>query len=528
MDDNLRNLLKSAVEDPSVLDKLSDKEVKEALASINPYAGVHAIKKTGNDFAVISHVNTQQKYMEKFLITALIGYLYRCAYEAIPHANVAEIEQRYRTHMQNANAADIAGFEKKKKAELDLVTSTYQRIITAFLDNLFRFNPDKHLRTAHNNDWDKDPERENPAELLQKKVSHIAEVCKIESVLNDRAKETNVASYVKQQILTTYNNAISIINECNKLLLKLPESDEKYVVASTRNAVLKTKDDLAKIAIPLSNGVTIEALSHAPPDDTFYNFNRFLEAHYSQIQDITRVCYAEKPDFENALVYHGSFPTEETAKGFLAQHSDEFRLPTSCITKGHVVLTGPFKKNIDRVEFYGKNNEVIRQFSQKLEQDHKLGKDLMEKKVKREKMKNIKEAGEDDPGLKQYIGSINTIKELGAKQILTSEEKEKLQAAIMNKEDYEVPENAIQMDMFYTDENGQFARKKLYSQTEKPLHIEQDSPYAEQYQPKNDENGDLSDNYLTKQITSRTGEVKTITVHVKDIKSAESDSKSDS
>ena len=100
------------------------------------------------------------------------------------------------------------------------------------------------------------------------------------------------------------------------------------------------------------------------------------------------------------------------------------------------------------------------------------------------------------------------MQELGAKKVLSREEKDKLAAALAEKEDAEVPDDAIQVDMFFpTEENGQQVMKKtkFYTQAEAPLHLQEGSQYHEQYQPKRDEEESLTEAYRKKTIVDRNG-----------------------
>ena len=99
---------------------------------------------------------------------------------------------------------------------------------------------------------------------------------------------------------------------------------------------------------------------------------------------------------------------------------------------------------------------------------------------------------------------------------ITREEQDKLNEARVIKEDIEVPEGAIQIDMFMptVGEDGEtkLERKKFYTQAEAPLHLQEGSAYHDQYQPKRSDNVSIEEAYITKTIISKTGEKKEIKV----------------
>jgi hypothetical protein len=208
------------------------------------------------------------------------------------------------------------------------------------------------------------------------------------------------------------------------------------------------------------------------------------------------------------------------AAQYRKQHEAEFRAEVLTLENTGVSLIGPFKENRNRVEFYNKNVEIMKRMMEQMEKDHKLGKDLMEKQVKQKKRENIARDGPDAPGLREYSRAMNTMAELGAKKVLTREEQDKLNEARAVKEDAEVPADAIQIDMFVpsTDEDGEakLTRRKMYTQAEAPLHLQEGSKYHEQYQPKRDEGSSLVESYATKTIISKTGEKREIKVPIGD------------
>ena len=54
-----------------------------------------------------------------------------------------------------------------------------------------------------------------------------------------------------------------------------------------------------------------------------------------------------------------------------------------------------YKKNRENIDFYNRHTEVLKRIMDQHEQDKKLGKDLMNKRVKKAKSKNIEEMGKD-------------------------------------------------------------------------------------------------------------------------------------
>ena len=160
-------------------------------------------------------------------------------------------------------------------------------------------------------------------------------------------------------------------------------------------------------------------------------------------------------------------------------------------------LLGPFKKNRERIEFYNKNTEILVQMAKQIESDNKMGKEFMEKQVRNAKKENILKSGLDSAGLTEYTNAMSTIDSLGVKKILSEKEKKDFLAAKKIKDDAEVPDEAVGVDIYYNDPEGKFQRKRFLTEA---VDLDTSSSSSE-----------LNKSRLGEKIMiSRTGEKKTI------------------
>ena len=209
-----------------------------------------------------------------------------------------------------------------------------------------------------------------------------------------------------------------------------------------------------------------------PSTNVFYHLDRYLTNHYEQIREATRILYNEKADIEFQVQFYGAFDSVQAAQEFERKYESSLITSVFTIQNGGWTLLGPFKENRSRIDFYNKKTEIIKRMFEQAETDQALGKDLMQKRVKRAKKQNILDAGPDDPGLGKYKAAINTIEALGAKEGLSREEKDELAKAYREKEMSEVPEDAIQVDVFGPDADGNFKKSHFYTQSEAPEFME--------------------------------------------------------
>ncbi len=515
--EELRQLGQKIAEDPEMVYGLEPEQAAQLRKYLHPLGNVITTKKC---YVNIGLVNWREKYLRKIHMTALVGYLFRTLEEYEPEI---ELEKERKVHEmrlaalpKDAPAELVAAKHEEHKFMCDMIKKSAKGLIKQFLDRNFEYNPDYHLRGAHTENK-KDPERMSKDEVIRKYCA----LPVIDSKLEAKSNET--FNYMKNHIMNIYQastEATQCVHNILRVVLDptISREDQQGILLKKYATMKNITEDLQKIAEPLGTVGVLSALKHNPPADVFHQFDRYLTNHYEQIREVVQALYDEKPDIEYSAIVYDSFKTSEAAREHRIQHESEFRTEVLTLENSCVQLIGPFKENRQRVDFYNKNTEVMKRMMEQLESDHKLGADLMNKQVKSQKKKNIMEAGPDAPGLAEYSRAMNVVAELGAKKVLTKEEAEAIAAqkkiAQDIKEDYEVPDDAIQVDMFFP-QDGKLAKTKFYTQAEAPTFMQDPSRMDEPYQPRRDDGETLETAYSTKTIVSRDGKKKQIKVATK-------------
>ncbi len=504
--EELRKLSTQIAADPSVVDELSAEHVTEMRKYLNPLGNIIASNKV---YANMSIVNWREKYLRRLHTTALIGYTYRVLEEYEPEEELAQETRRFDRLLAAAlNDEERARVAQEHEARVALIKTTARNIVRRFLNRNFEFNPDKHLRGCHSENA-ADPERKPKEQAIREACSNAERANAIDDKLESRQDMTY--GYVRSMLLSTYQSALEATDTLKSVLGLLLDpqmdvQDKQGILYKKYGHLASMTEDMRKLAEPLAAADTLSAWNVNPPADVFHQFDRYLTNHYEQLRDVVHALYNEKSDFEYAVIFHNVSKTAEAAREYRLQHENEFRAEVFAIENSGVTLIGPFKENRERVDFYNKNTEIMKRMMDQMDSDHKLGKDLMEKQVKSQKKKNINEAGPDAPGLAAYSKTMNVVQELGAKKGLSKEEAAQFAGA---KEDYEVPDDAIQIDMFFPQTNldgtTELKKQKFYSQAEAPLHMQQNG-CPDQYQPKRGDSESLDQAYRTKTIISKTGE----------------------
>lgn len=338
MDTELRSQLQDIVNNPELLEKLTTEQVVELYNKANP---LNYAVEDGKTFSCISMVNLRGRHLAWIKMMSLIGYVYRALYEYDDFCHVDECDRD----------------DDYKKA-----SKIKQAIIKDFLDRLFEYNPETHVKSAYLPNPD-DPER--PA-------------------INLNSQGNPAAMKVSGKWPLINHHAIS--------------SGKVKDFENTFNPV--------------------------PSYDIYFKWQYYEEVNYDKIKETVTQLYGEKIDLEQACQIHrAGFTTLDQAEKYAEEYGHLTTAPILSIKDGDWALTGPDKKNRERMKFWNSENQVLKKIFDQVATDQKFGKELMKKKITRVKKADIRKHGKDPPELKNYIKNKN----LEVKPALNEQEQKELE-----------------------------------------------------------------------------------------------------
>jgi hypothetical protein len=502
----LRAIAERMAENPDVINSLSEEDVADLRKYSNPFGS----KLRGEEFWTnLSIINWSQSRMKKMLITALIGYIYRLQMEYEPEEEIAGLRKKYDALKENKTIPEREALEERFREETDAITKASRRLILRFLNRHFEFNPDKHLRGAPTNPTG-DPEREKLLAEADEGGKIRLQCETIETKI--KAKPESLYSFMRGNVLAAHQlsqrASASLARARGVIAAGLPAEDILGVLSRERVRVDAVTAELGKITEPLAAADTLAAWEHKPPADVFHHFTRYHDNHYEQLNDICTAFYNEKPDIEFAVKIYSTHDDPKAAQAYRDMHAKEFTNDVITVSSIGTTLIGPFKQNLDRVDYYTSNTLILREMDEQSKRDHRLGEDLIKKEITKKKRENNEECGPDAPNLGSYtntnVAAGGKATSVIGKRPLSKEDRERIAKEVAEREDREVPDDAIQVNMFsteYIDGEARFKREKMYTQAEDPKHLEDpNSQFANAYQPKK----------MQKTIKSRSGATATI------------------
>jgi len=430
--------------------------VNKLLHDINPYG---CVSEESTGCVNLSFTNLTERRMHNFTMTALVGFLHRMndewdtppevpvipVYEYLADPSKLDTPQTI-LESKDRHAADAYEYARKKMQE--------KIIVKKFLEFFFQFNPDEHVRSAY---------RPNPADKSRTPIQTMAGRLATEHLrATDREFRTaeSVANTGKplvpvQKILRAKNGEKRTITR-----MVTPEEAAELVKSNAwehaeRVSVHQNVPD-ATVADTVRDFI--------PPHDTFGRFRRYTQANYEALNEACDDLYCEKSEFMVAIQPisahladgpNGQTP-EQQAEDFKKKHGGEFITSVFTLRFGKWNVIEPFKAVRESVSYYNDNTQLLEEMTKRLEQDEKLGRDLMRKRVTKAKAKNVEQQGPDDPAFVAWRKQNTELSKLGAEHI-------------GDMVDSDVEDDVIEVPVWVATEGGtKLKRTAFYTAAEAP------------------------------------------------------------
>jgi hypothetical protein len=427
-------------------DSIAEMDMDTIIAArkkLNPYGRTI---EGSNKYLTFSYTNLSQKYMQKFLTTALIGYLNRALDEwevpdGIPVVTVYD-------YARNPKIMDelTAGWkiDDKLRAKLDENAKMMRKrvIVKEFLEHLFQYNPDEHIRSAY---------RPNPKDVTRPILTTPAANLAVNELKKVDVKFLeDMRNYDRVQNILFMNGDVvpsDAPDEFKELVAK------KLVLPDTHYSVM----DFAKWSAEDRN-LLRTVCEMIPPASIYHNFNNYLETNYDKLNEATQYLYCDKPDFDIAVNPYEWHETREAAEDFQKKHANEVIADIIIADSGKWNIVAKHGIVQEKTKFYNEHTAILEEMVAQQERDAKLGADLVKHRVVKKKKQNIKEEGPDAELFSKWKSENATLKEMGA----TMPD----QDAYLDKD---IPDDSVQIDVFRIGKGGlEMKKEHIFTQAQAP------------------------------------------------------------
>jgi hypothetical protein len=474
--ENILEYLAEVQENPDKLDELTDEQIIELHKAKDPYKTTIA---GDEQFACLSYTNLREKYLEKLLTTSMVGFVYRAC---------AEYEIDEDTLSCAVNKEDF-------KVEVVNPDSTDVNYVKVQKDNLYVKAKDEFLQSNKLEEYNLMLE-ENPDGLPNSKVTSFElsvedEILINESVaveLQELLKPTTVVS--NEKYLEFYQSKIQEQSQSEQLIItrflnRLFEYNPDVDVKSSHCSKEAAQDKNRKPLAPSSDTDNTQSMDEmtlletkVPSKDFYYKFGFYKDVNYEVLRECVNNIYGMHPDLEIAFNVYDVFSTIDKANEYVEKYKDKIITDIKTVTTNKWVFSGPFEENREKVTFFNENTIVLENIMSQMKDDAETGARLLKDKVKKKKIKNIKEVGPDHPKFQQYKKEFSS--HLAVNGAFTNEDLEEnkpitiVEEIEVGEDGQEVdedgcPKNALEIGVFHVNAaEGTLSNSKLYTKARKP------------------------------------------------------------
>jgi hypothetical protein len=363
----------SAVE--SKISELDEEQLNKLFTEAQPYK---ALGTASTDRSVIASIsNLREKYLKKLITTTMVSFLFQMKEEY----NIDEDEL---TNVPNKE--DFMEDQKVPLADNVNVENIYNDLLATFYKSKFpesKVTVYKEMEDALEED-----------DLLQLSISAND---KFES-LSQTEKKLNALKYDEAIVNAIDEQSESERKVIDKFLKKLFKyNKDKHVQCGEHaNVGDPERADLEELK------GTDPVYDNIPPNDIHCYFNSYYEINYEKMREATMNIYNVKPDLEQAVIIYDVVDDKKGVDDFIHKYGSTSKYDIISFPLNQWTLVAPFKENRERVDYYDKNNSIIKSMLDQQEKDAALGEELMKNRIKAKKTKAEKVFGKDSPAFDKY------------------------------------------------------------------------------------------------------------------------------
>lgn len=415
---SINDIIKELEVNPEKINEMNSEQVLEIEKYLNPY---NATIFGPERYTCISFTNLKEKYMQKLLTTALIGFTYQMADEYV----IDDYELKT-TLDQNDFMDSVPNPDKNNEQHLKNLEYQYYEEFK------------KQLIDSKTNLTDEETKEETKEEV-EEYIPTDEEEIELRILVNNR---------IEFELMDTLTFSNERFLKRKEELINQQSEEEKEVINRFLNKLFKYNPNTHTTSVHNPDNEDPERqvdpkntfTSVIPPNDTYGRFTYYYDVNYEQLRQAVQYLYNDKPDTEVAINIYDSFDTIEECNEYIEKNQENVICNILNLTNYKWNLLGSFKQNRERISFYNNNTKILENIMKQQEEDAKMGKVLLDARVRKKKIKNIKEYGKDHPSFLKYKNANPNDLSLSANQVEIGEDK------VIVTEEIEVSETGAKLD----------------------------------------------------------------------------------
>lgn len=301
---------------PEYLDELSDEKVIALNKFTDPMG--NNIKGDGESQLAFSYINFKNELYQRVHLFGTAGYMYQC-------------KEEY-------GLKDTDMYIDPTK-DLDEELKIRKEHITDFLNWVFKYDPNRHIRDCYTAYKDK--------EMTSKKRLGILPENVIEELEKMKTK------------VRTYNKADELVCEFIKKTTPYEESIEKYGKAPEELTVEETQLNLSEemqsfidfYRRPNNPDSIKEIVNGLPSIDLFVNYDRYVSMYWNELYCLTKEIFGLSSKISFGINPYIISKDKNEINEFCETHGKLVQVPINVVNTGAFTLLGPWRQNAENVSF---------------------------------------------------------------------------------------------------------------------------------------------------------------------------------
>jgi hypothetical protein len=408
----LTKLLEQITADPSLVDRLPDDELLKIEHAVSPYGQVP--EESANDkYSCISFTNLRKDYLEKMLMTAMVGYLFRrCNEFGRPLSEKVEPMD------------DPKAIKKMMRRKQNEIIELEGELVAAVKHKAFM-----------------------KAEWEEAKVQHEANKKTASSTKMTSKELAELSGYiaVQAEVRERLRLACMAVDDINEKMSSAQAFGKRYIVKEFLDEQFKFDPDrhvrssyMTKIRSKRGETVMSENI---PPEETFHNFKYYLDSNHEEIRGVVEGTYGIKPDLDVMLQVHGgNFEGKEDADDYVERNQESAIASIISVKQGPWVVLEAFKENRDTIEAY--RGTIVDDILERVKEEAQVGATLTRDRAVRRRTENIKKDRPDPAAVREYMkerAAANGVDE-SQMTMISAEDQEKIYQDEQDRKDAEEKE----------------------------------------------------------------------------------------
>ena len=483
--DNISEFAEELKNNVNLINELNDDELQILYEHRNPYVKKLPLSsENDNVYNCMSFTTLQRDYESKLHLTGLVGFLFRRLKEYEIDEKDLKKEINNKDFMEKVDVYDEAKKELYYKEQ-------YTIFKYKFLKDNYEFKvEDETVLTDKNSDlyaeyktsidsYDLSLEEEGlVTESINKFINK--EYFKPKYVLNRGARSDYIDKLMSEQ---TADEKVVIERFLSSIFKFNPDKHvrQSYKYEPNENKYDNYKENvISKVDVHVKED--IESIrKYIPSDDVFYFYNSYFDSHYEVLRNCVDNIYNLSPILDLAFNIYAQFKTVEECIEFIEKYQPIVKTEINVVQNNswRLVANG-HAENKKVTQIYDKQDVFLKNMLEKHDSDTKIGKEILDNRVKLKKIKNVKRMGRHTEGLDEYKSSslsgesvgrmgFDSVDELGDIGETADDIEERYVSEFGAELDEDgVPLDSIHCDVFHSNPNEQtFTTTKLFSKAQK-------------------------------------------------------------